>query len=91
MGFKEIIEKHIHKGAEKDQDSASTSAVEKESAQHEDDLCSSVDDGGGIVDEEKAIPPPSKRQRVKRHCGQFKWYYLAGIIGLLLVILLPIL
>ncbi|KAJ8107868.1 hypothetical protein ONZ43_g6599 [Nemania bipapillata] len=42
--------------------------------------------------QEKAVAavPLTKRQKVKRHCGQFKWWYLA--VGLIiLIILLPLL
>ncbi|KAF3024212.1 hypothetical protein E8E14_010710 [Neopestalotiopsis sp. 37M] len=42
--------------------------------------------------QEKAPPvvPLTKRQKVKRHCGKFKWWYLAAAL-ILLAILLPIL
>lgn len=41
---------------------------------------------------EKAPPvvPLTKKQKFKRHCGKFKWWYLVAAI-VLLAILLPIL
>ncbi|KAI0481468.1 hypothetical protein F4859DRAFT_420539 [Xylaria cf. heliscus] len=42
--------------------------------------------------QEKAAPvvPLTKRQKVKRHCGRFKWWYL-GVGLIILIILLPLL
>ncbi|KAK9776814.1 hypothetical protein AB5N19_10692 [Seiridium cardinale] len=50
------------------------------------DDASSVDH---VQEKPPAVVPLTKKQKVKRHCGRFKWWYLgAGII--LLAILLPI-
>ena len=53
---------------------------------HPDDV-SSIDDG---VHEKEHIVPLKKREKVKRHCMRFKWWYLGAII-IFLAILLPIL
>ncbi|KAM7211964.1 Protein of unknown function (DUF3712) domain containing protein [Rhypophila decipiens] len=93
MGVKEILGKHILKQEDKvRQDDEKTKDFAApvdaiEPAPHDD--VSSGDDGA--VDNGKAVPEAlSKRQKVKRHCGRFKWYYVAGVV-VLLVILLPIL
>ncbi|KAH7323140.1 hypothetical protein B0I35DRAFT_390182 [Stachybotrys elegans] len=53
---------------------------------HHDDDASSIN-----VGQEKTPPVIlTKRQKFKRHCGRFKWWYLIGVI-ILLAILLPIL
>jgi len=80
MGVKEIIDRHRHKG-----ESPATPAASG-AAPHNDEV-SSVDDG--VTDKERAVVI-SKRQKVKRHCGRFKWWYLLGVI-LFLAIILPIL
>ncbi|KAK3313341.1 hypothetical protein B0H66DRAFT_565916 [Apodospora peruviana] len=55
-------------------------------AGHHADNASSFDDG--VAEKEQTVVL-TKRQKVKRHCGRFKWWYLvAGII--LLAIILPI-
>jgi hypothetical protein len=46
------------------------------------------------IDHVHEKPPPvvplTKKQKFKRHCGRFKWWYL-GVFLILLAILLPIL
>ncbi|KAI1111578.1 hypothetical protein F5Y14DRAFT_307964 [Nemania sp. NC0429] len=42
------------------------------------------------LQETAAAAPLTKRQKVKRHCGRFKWWYL-GVGLVLLIILLPLL
>ncbi|KAH7129855.1 hypothetical protein B0J13DRAFT_509178 [Dactylonectria estremocensis] len=52
---------------------------------HSDDA--SVEDH---VRDKKATPVPSKREKVKRHFGRWKWWYLLALV-ILLAILLPLL
>ncbi|KAK4220351.1 hypothetical protein QBC37DRAFT_6306 [Rhypophila decipiens] len=93
MGVKEILDKHILKQEDKvGQDDEKTkdfaAPVDAIEPPHQDDVSSGDD---GVVDNGKAVPEAlSKRQKVKRHCGRFKWYYVAAVV-VLLVILLPIL
>ncbi|KAI0506765.1 hypothetical protein F5B22DRAFT_639005 [Xylaria bambusicola] len=50
------------------------------------------DDGSSVdhVQEKPAAAVPlTKRQKVKRHCGRFKWWYL-GVGLIILIILLPL-
>jgi len=48
---------------------------------------SSVDDH---VQEKSAVAVPlTKRQKVKRHCGRFRWWYLGAAV-VILIILLPL-
>lgn len=52
-----------------------------------------ADDASSIDHVQEKVPPVvplTKRQKVKRHCGRFKWWYL-GVTIILLAILLPIL
>ncbi|KAI0878350.1 hypothetical protein GGS24DRAFT_496901 [Hypoxylon argillaceum] len=53
---------------------------------HSDDT-SSVDH---VQEKTAAAVPLTKRQKVKRHCGRFKWWYL-GVGLIILIILLPLL
>ncbi|KAI1125006.1 hypothetical protein F5Y10DRAFT_18449 [Nemania abortiva] len=53
---------------------------------HSDDA-SSVDDH--VQEKAAAAVPLTKRQKVKRHCGRFKWWYL-GVGLIILIILLPL-
>ncbi|KAI0395313.1 hypothetical protein F5Y17DRAFT_203434 [Xylariaceae sp. FL0594] len=48
---------------------------------------SSVDDH--VLEKPVAAVPLTKRQKVKRHCGRFKWWYL-GVALVILIILLPL-
>ncbi|KAH6659311.1 hypothetical protein BKA67DRAFT_544101 [Truncatella angustata] len=43
-----------------------------------------------VQEKTPAVVPLTKKQKLKRHCGRFKWWYLAAAI-ILLAILLPIL
>lgn len=51
-------------------------------------------DDASSVDHVQEKPPPAaplkKRQKFKRHCGRFKWWYLAGLV-IFLAIILPVL
>ncbi|KAI0546205.1 hypothetical protein F4679DRAFT_417033 [Xylaria curta] len=48
---------------------------------------SSTDDH--VQEKTVAVVPLTKRQKVKRHCGRFKWWYL-GVGLIILIILLPL-
>ncbi|KAI1365206.1 hypothetical protein F5Y08DRAFT_189136 [Xylaria arbuscula] len=50
------------------------------------DDASSVDH---VQEKSAAAVPLTKRQKVKRHCGRFKWWYL-GVGLIILIILLPL-
>ncbi|KAI0200739.1 hypothetical protein F4808DRAFT_150534 [Astrocystis sublimbata] len=43
-----------------------------------------------VQEKTAAAAPLTKRQKVKRHCGRFKWWYL-GVALVILIILLPLL
>jgi hypothetical protein len=51
------------------------------------DESSSIDH---VQEKTPAVIPLTKRQKVKRHCGRFKWWYL-GVGLVILIILLPLL
>lgn len=72
-----------------------STAVAPTSTQEERDIANAqVSDNASddhVRDEkEKPAPVLTKRQKVKRHCGRFKWWYLLGVV-IFLAILLPIL
>ena len=50
---------------------------------------SSFEEGDDNVAEKGAVGGLGKREKVKRHCWRFKWWYIAGVI-IFLAILLPI-
>lgn len=43
-----------------------------------------------MVNEKTPKETLTKRQKMKRHCGRFKWWYLVGVI-IFLAIFLPLL
>lgn len=52
-----------------------------------------LDDASSIDHVQEKTPPAAplkKREKFKRHCGRFKWWYLAGLI-IFLAIILPVL
>lgn len=51
-----------------------------------DDSASSIDH---VIDK-KPTEAITKRQKAKRHCAKFKWWYLGGLL-IFLIIFLPIL
>lgn len=51
------------------------------------DESSSIDH---VQEKAPTVVPLTKKQKFKRHCGRFKWWYL-GVAIILLAILLPIL
>lgn len=59
-------------------------------AGNRDGNASSFEEGDDNVAEKGAAGKLGKRAKVKRHCGRFKWWYIAGVI-IFLAILLPIL
>lgn len=80
MGVNEIIDKYRHNG-----ESSATPAASG-AAPHDDEVFSV---GDGVTDKERTVVV-TKRQKVRRHFGRFKWWYLLGVI-LFLAIILPIL
>ncbi|KAM7186625.1 Protein of unknown function (DUF3712) domain containing protein [Naviculisporaceae sp. PSN 640] len=94
MDVKKISLEPIEEGAEKDRkEKLAFPEAEKEFLHDEDvhhDNVSSVEEV--VVDDEEPTPWSKRaREELKRHLSRFKWYYLAGLVALLLVILLPVL
>lgn len=54
---------------------------------------SRLDDASSVDHVQEKTPPVTplkKRQKFKRHCGRFKWWYLAGLV-IFLAVILPVL
>ncbi|CAH0047055.1 unnamed protein product [Clonostachys solani] len=76
----------FHGTSEDAQPSRASAAVATASNHSNDDSASSIDH----VMDKKPTKTITKRQKAKRHCAKFKWWYLGGLL-IFLVILLPIL
>lgn len=76
---------HHARGARDGVDANATDIAQAPTGVDRDDASS-----GDLVNEKAPKETLSKRRKVKRHCGKFKWWYLLGTV-ILLAILLPIL